>query len=75
MCTQDIHVPPLSPDTVYQLSLKEGQLVSVLDSKRDDWWLVSAPYDNGGFQEGWVECRLLQHVDCKDYYEYIPGIH
>ena len=49
------------------LSLRQGQLVKVLDSKRDDWWLVSTfPESDSGVREGWVPHHLLQHAECKN---------
>lgn len=56
----------IESDSIYQVSLREGQLVHILDSKRDDWWLVSTfPEGDVEAAEGWVECKLLQHADCK----------
>lgn len=49
------------------ISLRKGQLVSVLDSKRDDWWLVSTfPEGDIDKKEGWVKRDLLQHAECKN---------
>ena len=59
--TDDINTSDLA-----KISLRKDQLVTVLDSKRDDWWLVSTfPEGDVGKKEGWVERRLLQHAECK----------
>lgn len=50
-----------------QLSLSKGQHLQVIDSKRDDWWLVRTK-DTGSSHsalEGWVARNLLQHPECK----------
>ncbi len=40
--------------------------MTVLDSKKDDWWLVSTfPEGNVAKREGWVKRELLQHAECK----------
>ena len=51
-------------DHRYQIPLALGQIVKVLDSKRDDWWLVDT-FDEGMCIQGWVPCHILQHADCK----------
>ena len=49
-----------------QLSLSKGQHLQVIDSKRDDWWLVRTK-DTGSHSalEGWVARNQLQHHECK----------
>ena len=59
-----------------QLNLRKGQLVTVLDSKREDWWLVSTfPEGDIGKKEGWVQRDLLQHAECKSYWFRSPTDH
>lgn len=56
---------PIEASDTYQLSLRGGQLVKILDSKRDDWWLVSTfPEGEIAPEEGWVQRHLLQHPEC-----------
>ena len=44
-----------------QLNLVQDQPVSVLDSRRDDWWLVKTiPEDSLPPVEGWVPAKKLQ---------------
>ena len=49
-----------------QLSLNKGQHLQVIDSKRDDWWLVrTKDTSSHSALEGWVARNLLQHPECK----------
>ena len=57
-------IDDIEPTEAGQISLRQNQCVKVLDSKRDDWWLVSTLPDDG-LVEGWVQCNLLQHAECK----------
>ena len=51
-----------------QLSLVGNQLVNVLDSKRDDWWLVQTmPEDGQPGIEGWVPGNKLQPAPCESH--------
>ena len=51
-----------------QLSLVTNQLVNVLDSKRDDWWLVQTmPEDGMDGIEGWVPGNKLQPAPCESH--------
>ena len=51
-----------------QLSLVANQLVNVLDSKRDDWWLVQTmPEDGMDGIEGWVPGNKLQPAPCESH--------
>ena len=51
-----------------QLSLVGSQLVNVLDSKRDDWWLVQTmPEDGMPGIEGWVPGNKLQPAPCESH--------
>lgn len=47
-----------------QLSLFKGQRVRVIDSKKDDWWLVrTEATESHSPLEGWVERTILQPVE------------
>lgn len=65
-----VAIQSIEATSPYQVSLRSGQFVSVLDSKRDDWWLVSTfpESDEVGSIEGWVNCSLLQHAACESLY-------
>lgn len=51
-----------------QLSLVANQPVSILDSKREDWWLVKTmPEDGFPGIEGWVPGNKLQPAPCESH--------
>lgn len=72
MVKEDYHPPPSTEDSLL-LSLKQGDIVEILDNSINGKWFVRAQSGAGAATHGWFPSALLERVERADGEEEVDG--